>query len=83
MKIITLDKLPLGNHATVVRINGNGAIKRRLLEMGIVPNTDINMLRFAPLGDPLEIKTKGCLLSLRKEEAEMVEVQLENEGIEF
>lgn len=82
MNIITLDKVSPGHSATVIRINGQGAIRRRLLEMGIVPNTDINMIRYAPLGDPIEIKTTGCLLSLRKEEAEMVEVQLKDKGIE-
>jgi Fe2+ transport system protein FeoA len=48
------------------------------MEMGIVPGSVINVVRYAPLGDPLEIKLKGCLLSLRKEEAELVEITKEN-----
>lgn len=76
MTNMTLNKLPLGQTATVQKINGQGAIRRRLLEMGIVPEAEIKMVRYAPLGDPLEFKLKGCLLSLRKEEAEIVEIRL-------
>lgn len=76
MQNMTLDKLPLGQTATVIKINGQGAIRRRLMEMGIVPEAEIKMVRYAPLGDPLEFKLKGCLLSLRKEEAVIVEILL-------
>ncbi|MCR4441381.1 MAG: FeoA family protein [Peptococcaceae bacterium] len=75
---LTLRNLPPGQSATVVKINGTGALRRRIMEMGIVPGSVINVVRYAPLGDPLEIKLKGCLLSLRKEEAELVEITKEN-----
>lgn len=82
MANMTLDRLAIGNTATVTKINGQGAIRRRLMEMGIVPDTDIKMVRYAPLGDPLEFKLKGCLLSLRKGEAEIVEIRLKDKEAE-
>jgi len=76
-RTFTLRNLPPGQLATVVKINGTGALRRRIMEMGIVPGSVINVVRYAPLGDPLEIKLKGCFISLRKEEAELVEVEEE------
>ena len=61
-------------------VNGGGSIKRRIVDMGMVGGTAIEVCKFAPLGDPMEIKVKGCNLSLRKREAAFICVELENEG---
>ena len=60
--------------AHVVHVEFKGAVGRRLMEMGLVPGCKVEIERFAPLGDPVEIKLKGSHLSLRKEEADLVEV---------
>lgn len=70
-----LSELGLGKNARIVKVNGNGAVRRRMIDMGIVPGMEVKMERFAPLGDPLQIKLKGCHLSLRREEAETVLVE--------
>ncbi len=73
------DMLP-GQKAVVVRITGVGAIRRRLLEMGIITGTTVEMVRYAPLGDPLELKVNGALLSVRKEEAALIEILEQKTG---
>ncbi len=71
-----LSQLTSGQQGTVSKIIGSGVIQRRLLDMGITPGTSIRMEKFAPLGDPMEIKAKGFNLSLRKNEAENIEVEI-------
>ncbi len=68
----SLSDLEPGQKARVAKISGSGSIKRRILDMGLVPGSEIEMERYAPLGDPVEVKLKGCHLSLRKEEAEKI-----------
>lgn len=68
----TLKEFKPGETGTVVRITGQGGIRRRLLDMGITPGTEISMRKVAPLGDPIEITVRGYQLSLRKSEAEIV-----------
>jgi ferrous iron transport protein A len=70
----TLDQLPVGSSARVVRLRAAGAIGQRLCEMGLVEGTGVRLVRFAPLGDPLEIEVQDYLLSLRKSEARLVEI---------
>lgn len=72
---MTLDKAKVGSHVKVVKLNGEGAIKRRIMDMGITKGVDIYIRKVAPLGDPIEIKVRGYELSLRKEDANMVEVE--------
>lgn len=72
---LTLKKLSPGEKAKVIRINGTGAIRRRLLEMGVAPGCEVEVERYAPFGDPVEVKIRGYHLSLRKKEADMVEVE--------
>lgn len=74
---MTLKDLIPGDRAKVLRINGAGAIRRRLVDMGVGPGSEVLVERYAPLGDPIEIKLKGTHLSLRKTEAEMVEIEQE------
>lgn len=68
----TLKDLVPGEKACITSIIGNGSIRRRILEMGLVPGVELVMERYAPLGDPVEIKSQGFHLSLRKEEAETI-----------
>ncbi len=65
-----------GEKGRTARIGGGGGLRRRLLDMGLVPGSDIKMERVAPLGDPIEIKVKGCNLALRKEEAAQIQVEV-------
>lgn len=71
----TLREVPIGGKTKVVKITGEGAIKRRIMDMGITKGTDIQVRKVAPLGDPIEITVRGYELSLRKADAEMIEVE--------
>ena len=71
----TLDQLPLGSRCRVLGVVGAPAIRRRLLEMGLCTGTEIDVLRRAPLGDPLEVRLRGYLLSLRRDQAAQVRVE--------
>lgn len=75
-KNMTLDQLESGHAATVRRIGGQGAVRRRLLDMGLVKGSSIEMIKAAPMGDPVEYLVRGYHLSLRKSEASLVEVEL-------
>ena len=70
-----LSGLAIGERCVVVKVNGEGAIRRRLFDMGVTPGTEILLRKKAPLGDPLEIKIRGYELTLRKAEAACVEVK--------
>ena len=70
-----LSELRQGQSATVVRVGGNGAFRRRLLEMGFLRGTDIYVEKYAPLRDPIELILKGYHVSLRVEEASHVEIE--------
>jgi ferrous iron transport protein B len=75
--MMTLDQLKPGQCATVHAVSGSGtAIYQRLLEMGVFEGAELKVVRFAPLGDPMEIQVQGYNLSLRKAEAHLIEVQL-------
>lgn len=73
----TLGNLPIGKSATVVCVNGQGALKRRIMEMGITKGTKVTVNKVAPLGDPIEITVRGFTLTLRKEEAEKVQIKMQ------
>jgi ferrous iron transport protein A len=70
----TLDQLSPGQTGKVVKITGNGPLRRRLLDMGITSGTHITVVKESPLGDPVEYQLRGYRLSLRKTEAKMIEV---------
>ena len=70
-----LSQLSIGESATVVAVNGEGAIRRRLFDMGITPGAEVYLRKKAPLGDPIEISVRGYELTLRKAEASHVEVK--------
>lgn len=71
----TLKETKCGETVKVVKIHGEGAVKRRIMDMGITKNVEIYIRKVAPLGDPVEVTVRGYELSLRKADAEMVEVQ--------
>lgn len=70
----TLADIPCGNTVKVIKLHGQGAIKRRIMDMGITKGTDIYVRKLAPLGDPIEITVRGYELSLRKVDAQTIEV---------
>ena len=72
---MTLKAVKTGQTVTVQKINGSGAVKRRIMDMGITKGVEIYVRKVAPLGDPVEITVRGYELSVRKADAEMVEVQ--------
>lgn len=72
----TLDQLRSGQTARVRKVTGQGAVRRRLLDMGLTSGVEITMLRAAPLGDPIEYRLRGYHLSLRKSEAQTIQVEL-------
>ncbi|MCI9367127.1 MAG: ferrous iron transport protein A [Oscillospiraceae bacterium] len=71
----TLKDVKVGQTAVVRRLNGEGAIKRRIMDMGITKGVEIYVRKVAPLGDPMELTVRGYELTLRKADAEMVEVE--------
>lgn len=71
---MTLTNLPVGTSAKVVSVNGNNAITKRLMEMGVVPGVSVRIVKSAPFGDPIEIRVRGYSLALRKSEADTIEV---------
>jgi len=73
----SLHELKPGEKGKVIKISGSGPVQRRILDMGIVKGTEIEVERIAPLGDPVEVKVKGYHLSLRKEEAANIFVEVE------
>ena len=71
----TLRDTKVGETVKVVRLNGEGAVKRRIMDMGLTKGTEVYVRKVAPLGDPIELTVRGYELSLRKADAEMVEVE--------
>ena len=69
-----LREIPVGGTAKVVKIHGEGAVKRRIMDMGITKGVEIYVRKVAPLGDPIEVTVRGYELSLRKADAESIEV---------
>lgn len=71
----TLKDVKVGETAVVVRLHGEGAVKRRIMDMGLTRGTEVHVRKVAPLGDPMELTVRGYELSVRKVDAEMIEVQ--------
>lgn len=72
---MTLRELKPGQQGTVASIGSTGPIKRRIMDMGITPGVEVKVIKVAPLGDPVEINVRGYELSLRKEEAEQIQMR--------
>ena len=73
---MTLDLLPLGQEAVITAVGGGGALRCRLLDMGLIPRTAVRVEKTAPLGDPIELRVRGYALSLRKEDARNIQVEV-------
>ena len=71
----TLQQLKVGQTATVVRLHGEGPVRRRIMDMGLTKGTQVYLRKVAPLGDPLELTVRNSELSIRKADAAMVEVE--------
>ena len=71
----TLKEVKVGETVKVVKLSGEGAVKRRIMDMGITKGVEIYVRKVAPLGDPVEVTVRGYELSLRKADAEMIEVE--------
>lgn len=69
MKETTLDRMPIGKQTKIVQVKGQGALRRRLLDMGLTPHTGVMIRKVAPLGDPIEIQLRGYELTLRMDDA--------------
>ena len=73
---MTLDKLPIGKDAKITAVGGQGMLRLRLLDMGLIPGTRLKITRIAPMGDPVELLVRGYRLSIRLEDAKTVEVEV-------
>ena len=71
----TLKESKVGDTVRVVRLHGEGAVKRRIMDMGLTKGADVQIRKVAPLGDPMEVTVRGYELSIRKADAEMIEVE--------
>jgi len=71
----TLKDVKVGETATVVKLHGEGAVRRRIMDMGLTKKIQVRVRKVAPLGDPIEVTVRGYELSLRKADAEMIEVE--------
>lgn len=70
----TLKEAKVGDTVKVVKLHGEGAVKRRIMDMGITKGTEVHIRKVAPLGDPVEVTVRGYELSIRKADAEMIEI---------
>jgi len=79
MKLTTIENITPGTSAIITGITGDPMIKRRLMEMGVIPGSTVRLIRWAPLGDPAECQIRGYKLSIRRSEAAMITVSQEGE----
>lgn len=75
---MTLDELPIGVDSVITKVGGEGILRLRLLDMGLIPKTKIKIQKVAPMGDPIELHIRGYQLTIRKEDARMIEVERED-----
>jgi ferrous iron transport protein A len=71
----TLKDVGVGGHAVIAKLHGEGALKRRIMDMGLTKGTEVYVRKVAPLGDPMELTVRGYELSIRKNDAEKIEVE--------
>lgn len=76
---MTLNELEVGKAGTITAVGGEGALRLRLLDMGLIPKTRVQVVKIAPLGDPIELSLRGYTLTLRREEARQIRIQEEEE----
>ncbi len=71
---MTLDELPIGKEAVILKVGGEGVLRYRLLDMGLIPKTKIMITKVAPMGDPIELRLRGYTLTIRLEDARNIQV---------
>lgn len=76
---MTLDKLAIGQSAKIIAVGGEGSLRNRLIDMGLIPKTTVMLRKVAPMGDPIEIRLRGYELTLRKEDASVISVEATSE----
>jgi len=79
-KRMTLNQLKVGNSAVITTVGGDGALRCRLLDMGLIPHTRVTLQKVAPMGDPIEIMVRGYELTLRVDDAKKIEVRAEEDA---
>ena len=72
---MTLDELPVGRSAVITAVGGEGVLRCRLLDMGLIPQTRVRVGKVAPMGDPMELQLRGYVLTLRKEDARSITIE--------
>ena len=72
---MTLDQVAVGKEAIITKVGGEGELRCRFLDMGLIPKTKVRVQKMAPMGDPIEIQLRGYELTIRKEDAQKIEVQ--------
>lgn len=72
---MTLDKLPIGKKATIITVGGEEKLRCHLLDMGLIPHTEVSIRKTAPLGDPIELSLRGYTMTIRKDDAAQIEVR--------
>ena len=78
MTVMNLSHMQIGQRGVIQKISGISLVMQRLLEMGLTPGTKVEVVRFAPLGDPMEIEIRGYRLSIRKQDALLIDIALES-----
>lgn len=73
---MTLDQIEVGKEAVITKVGGEGELRCRFLDMGLIPKTKVRVQKMAPMGDPIEIQLRGYELTIRKEDAQKIEVKL-------
>lgn len=76
---MTLDELEIGESGTILKVGGEGVLRRRLLDMGLTPKTKVMIRKVAPMGDPIELHLRGYELTIRIDDAKKIEVERTNE----
>ena len=77
---MTLDRLPVGRTATITAVGGEGALRCRLLDMGLIPGTAVTVQKIAPMGDPMELRLRGYELTLRLADAQNIELDAQEDA---
>ena len=72
---MTLDQIAVGKEAIIIKVGGEGELRCRFLDMGLIPKTKVKVQKMAPMGDPIEIQLRGYELTIRKEDAQKIEVR--------
>lgn len=75
---MTIDDLKIGDSGTIVSVGGEGALRLRFLDMGLIPGTRVRLQKIAPMGDPIQIQIRGYELTIRREDARKIEIKGEN-----